>query len=212
MHARWLIVAAVAAALLPSAASAKEVTQILVVGANGRTVELGGGWSTYMRLHPLNAPADKPRGDYVLIYPLMEEGLPMQPARYFPKAQVACWSWTMDRSECVSVSQLPETWSATSVLTSFSVSPTTLARLTHPGTKYSIPSNVTVALELSLARTTEARRAPNAPCRWKLRAKWRGPAASVRPKSLCLRVNGVSARGRLYPMSRSVAKMLRTSS
>ena len=40
----------VAVLLLPTAASAKEVTKIIVVGANGRSVNLGSGWSLYNQI------------------------------------------------------------------------------------------------------------------------------------------------------------------
>jgi hypothetical protein len=140
----------------------------------------------------------------------MEQGLPMQPGRYFPAAQVACWSWTLDESNCMSVERLPEAWSATSALTSFAVRPTRLACLTHGRMTYTVPSNVTVAVELAFLRTADVRPAPHARCAWKLRATWRGPAASARPKTLCLRLTGVSAAGQLYPLSRAVARMLRT--
>jgi uncharacterized membrane protein YdfJ with MMPL/SSD domain len=41
------VVAATTFVLFPSAASAKQVTKFLAVGANGRSVSLGGGWSLY---------------------------------------------------------------------------------------------------------------------------------------------------------------------
>ena len=45
----------VAVLLLPTAASAKEVTKIIVVGANGRSVNLGSGWSLYNQIRPANS-------------------------------------------------------------------------------------------------------------------------------------------------------------
>jgi hypothetical protein len=210
MLGRWVMVVAAAALMLCSAADAKELTKVLVVGANGHAVDLGGSWAILRQMHPLNATAPKPSGEYVLVYPLMEKGLPMEPGRYFPAERVACWSWTMARGECVSVAQLPEGWSATSALTSFSAEPTTLVALRHNRARYTVPSNFTIAVELALLRTDNVRPAPHARCAWLVRAQWRGPEAAVRPASLCVRVNGVSARGRLYPMPRAVAKMLRT--
>jgi hypothetical protein len=72
MKWRWAAVLAAAAALVlfPSAASAKQVTKVLVVGANGRSVSLGGGWSLYQQLRPPDAaPAAIPSGPYLLFYP-----------------------------------------------------------------------------------------------------------------------------------------------
>jgi len=59
MSRRWLAIGVTAVLVLPSAASAKQVTKILVVGANGRSVDLGSGWSLYEQLRPQNgAPAE----------------------------------------------------------------------------------------------------------------------------------------------------------
>jgi hypothetical protein len=210
MKWRWVaVVAAAAVALFPSAASAKQLTKFLVVGANGRSVSLGSGWSLYQQLRPPNAaPAAIPAGRYLLFYPLMENGQPMEPARYYPDAQVACWSWSLALSGCSSVQQLPTTWSRTGVLTSFTAEPTTLKSLSHGGTSYTVPSNGSVAIELALRRTSLARRAPHSGCFWSLTARWQGPASAARPRSLCLRASGLSARGRLYPISPAIMTML----
>lgn len=212
MKWRWVAVAGAAAMLLllvPSAASAKQVTKFLVVGANGRSVNLGSGWSLYQQLRPLNGvPAAVPSGPYLLFYPLMENRLPMEPARYYPAAEVACWSWSLTLAGCSAVQQLPATWSRTRLLTFFRGEPTTLQSLSHRGASYRVPSNGSVAIELALLRTSLARRAPNSPCAWRLTASWQGAASAARPRSVCLRANGLSARGRLYPLSRAVAAML----
>ena len=210
MKWRWAaVVVAAALVLFPSAASAKQVTKFLVVGANGRSVSLGSGWSLYQQLHPADAaPAATPSGPYLLFYPLMENGVPIEPARYYPDAQVACWSWTLALNECFVVQQLPATWSRTGVLTSFSAEPTTLKSLSHGVSSYTVPSNGSVAIELALRRTSLARRVPPSGCLWRLTATWQGPASATRPRSLCLRAKGLSARGRLYPISPAIMTML----
>ena len=207
---RWVLVAALVTMLLPAAASAKGVTQVLVVGANGRTVYLGGGWSLYGDLRPQqNTSVAQPNGRYVLLYPLMEKGLPMEPGRYYPSAHVACWAWSpKDLSDCSAVARLPSTWTRTRGLTTFVSEQTTLRSLGWQDMHYTVPSNYSVAIELALLRTHGTRPAPTVPCRWRLHAQWQGPAAASRPSSLCLRRNGVSAGGRLYPMPRGVAAML----
>ena len=211
MRWRWVAVVVVAAPLVlfPSAASAKQVTKFLVVGANGRSVSLGSGWSLYQQLHPADAaPAATPSGPYLLFYPLMENGVPMEPARYYPNAQVACWSWSLALSECSMVQQLPATWSRTGVLTSFTAEPTTLKSLSHGVTSYTVPSNGSVAIELALRRTSLARRVPPSGCLWRLTATWQGPASATRPRSLCVRAKGIWARGRLYPISPAIMTIL----
>ena len=200
---------AVVVMLLPAAASAKQVTKILVVGANGRSVNIGGGWSLYEQLRPqAGVSVATPSGPYILVYPLMENGLPMEPGRYYTGAQVGCWSWSLDRNACFAIGRLPAAWSRTQTLTSFTSEPTTLASLSHRGVRYTVPSNGSVAVELALLRTRTARRAPRTPCAWRVDAEWQGPAAASRSTPLCLRANGVSSGARLYPMSRAVAAML----
>jgi len=208
---RRLLVAALVALLLPAAASAKGVTKFLVVGANGRTVNLGSGWSVYADLRPQQpTPAPRPEGKYLLLYPLMEEEIPMQPGRYYPRAAVACWSWSRSIGDCYRTGRLPKSWGRTKALTPFVSGQTGLRRLEHQGMRYRVPSNDSVAIELALLQTRATRRAPSSRCWWRLRARWQGPAAASRPTSLCLRVNGVSTGGRLYPMPRDVAAMLHT--
>ena len=142
------------------------------------------------------------------LLPADGERLPMEPARYYPDARVACWSWSLALSGCSTVQQLPATWSRTRVLTSFTAEPTTLKSLSHGGTSYPVPSIGSAAIELALLRTSLAVRAPHTRCRWGLTASWQGPAAAARPRSLCLRTNGLSARGRLYPISPAILAVL----
>jgi hypothetical protein len=209
MIGRLALVVALVSMFLPAAASAKEVTKVLVVGANGRTVDLGSGWSVLADLRPEGAtPAAQPSGKYFLVYPLMEQGVPMQPGRYYPGAGVACWSWGRDVGDCFAVARLPETWPRTRRLTSFASEQTGLRSLRHEGARYTVRSNDSVAIELALSRTHAARRVPASACAWWLHARWKGPQAATRPTSLCLRSNGVSAGGRLYPIPRGVVAML----
>jgi hypothetical protein len=212
MFWRSVLVVALVVMLLPGAASAKQVTKVLVVGANGRSANLGAGWSVLDDLRPesIPNPVSPPRGSYLLVYPLMEEGLPMEPGRYYPTAGVACWSWSSEIGDCFRIARLPKTWAQTRSLTWFTSEQTRLRRLTHQGARYNVPSNDSVAIELALLRTQAAQDAPPSPCRWRLRAQWQGPGAASGPTSLCLRSNGVSTGGRLYPMPRGVATMLHT--
>jgi hypothetical protein len=211
MRWRWVLVTVLVAVLVPAAASAKDVTAVLVVAANGRSVSLRRGWSVYGDLRPEQATSvQRPGGSYLLLYPLMEEGLPMEPGRYYASAGVACWSWGRGVGDCFAVARLPETWSRTERLRAFHSEQTRLRSLTWRGAHYTVPSNDSVAVELALLRRHAARPAPTTPCRWRLHARWRGPAAANRPTSLCLRGSGVSTGGRLYPMPRGVAAMLHT--
>ena len=112
MIRRWLLVAALVVMVFPTAASAKDITKILVVGANGRSVNLGSGCSLLDDFRPEQAAraVSRPMGTYLLLYPLMEEGLPMEPGRFYPTAGVACWSWSPQASDCFRIARLPKTW------------------------------------------------------------------------------------------------------
>lgn len=208
----WLVLATLVVMLFPAAASAKDITKILVVGANGHSVNLGSGWSVLDDFRPEQAAASvsQPKGTYLLLYPLMEQGLPMEPGRFYPTAGVSCWSWSPGASDCFRIARLPKTWGQTRGLTWFAAEQTRLRSLTWKGSHYTVPSNYSVAIELALLRTDAVHPAPASPCRWRIRAQWQGPGKAREPTSLCLRGNGVSTNGRLYPMPRSVAAMLHT--
>lgn len=204
---RCMVVALAAALLLPASGSAKQVTAVLAVGADGRSVDVGGGWPLLNEMRPVNRSVAAPSGgSYLLLYPLMEGALPMQPGRFYPAAATACWSWTLALEGCLGLGALSAPWDRISGLTMFSDEPTTLKTLSHAGGRYEIPSNGSVAIELALLRAPLSRPAPQARCRWRLDARWQGPVAASRPRSLCLRAQGVSAGGRLYPLSREVTR------
>ena len=94
--------------------SAKQVNKILVVDSKGHSIDLGGGWPLYLQIRPTNAtPAAAPSGSYLLLFPVMERGVPMQPGRYFTDSRVACWSWALSTEGCVTVEQLPPSWERT---------------------------------------------------------------------------------------------------
>ncbi len=208
---RCLLAALAAALLLPASGSAKQVTALLAVGADGRSVNVGGGWPLLNEMRPLDAAAaTRPDGSYLLLYPLMEGALPMQPGRYYPASATACWSWSLLLEGCLGVAPLSAPWPGIGDLTLFSSEPTTLQTLSHADARYTIPSNASVAIELALLRSPLARPASHARCAWRLDAKWQGPAAAARPRSLCLRAKGISASGRLYPLSRYITQWLRT--
>jgi hypothetical protein len=208
---RWVVFGVTALLLLalPSAASAKQVNRIFVVDSTGRSIDLGGGWPLYSQLRPTGAaPAAAPGGSYLLLFPLMERGVPMQPGRYFTDSHVVCWSWALSVEGCVTVEQLPPSWALTRTLAPFAREPTTLRALSHGAGSYTVPSNGTVGIELALSRPSLSRRAPRAACAWRLHAQWQGPAALDRPRSLCLRTRGISSGRVLYPLSRAVVQML----
>lgn len=194
---RWAVALAVVAGLLAvPAASAKMLTMVVAVGADDVSVELQGfDWSA-LRTTPVTL---EPEGGYALVYPLMERGVPAQPGRYYPAAQIACYSWNR---------AVPgERWRVAETLAArlpgvrlFQGTPTILASLVVSGRRVTLASNGAVAIELAFARRECARSVKKRSKQCiEIRAVWTGPNASLRPKRFWACPNGVWVANKLYP-------------
>ena len=87
-----VLATAIAAALLAvPAAGAKTLTKLLAVGAGGTYVEVRGINWTSLNTTPTSAtPAD----GFVLLYPLMERGVPAMPVgRFVPAGATSGFNW-----------------------------------------------------------------------------------------------------------------------
>jgi hypothetical protein len=186
---------------LVSAASAKEFTKLVVVGAQGKYVELTGP-----ELAPWNAvgPNEQvaPTGSYLLLYPLMEKALPMRPGRYFPDQGIACFSWARaELGECGHVTDdVAIRLGAARALPRFATEPTILSRFVLNGTSHTITSNGAVALELAFNTWRRAVPAPKPKFCTAATVAWTGPAAASRATSFCVAASGIWSAGRLYRM------------
>jgi hypothetical protein len=193
---RWWVAGlfAVALALVPTA-SAKELTKVVAVGAGGVSVELRGlGWNDLRA----TAVAASPEGPYVLVYPLMERGIPAQPGRFYPGDHVVCYSW--DRSavgECHQVSQTLET--DLNGLPTMVGPPTILKSLKVGRRTKSVNTNGAVAVELAFSRPAVARIAKRPKACTSMQATWTGTEASSRPRRFCSSAKGLWSAGKLYP-------------
>jgi hypothetical protein len=184
---------------LVSAASAKEFTKLVVVGAQGKYVELFGN-----ELAPWNAVAPKPEqlaptGSYLLIYPLMEKALPMRPGRYFPGQRIACFSWARgELGECGHVSDDFAVRLANVRVPRFAAEPTILSRFVLNGQNHTLTSNGAVALELAFNTWRRAKPAPRPKFCTAASVSWTGPGASSRVTTFCVAMSGIWSAGRLY--------------
>ena len=87
-------------AVTPSNAAAKDVTAMVVVGADGRSIRIQPERAVLgvMLHHPasvydvLPEPA-LPHGGYVKLYPLGSGGFPAIPGRFYPTTGALCFSW-----------------------------------------------------------------------------------------------------------------------
>jgi hypothetical protein len=201
-HMRWAIALAVSVGLLAiPAASAKTLTRVVGVGKGGVSVTVRGvDWSA-LRVAPVTAA---PPGRYVLLYPLMESGVPAEPARYYPAEHVACYSW--DRKvagECWRVADSLGTGLASLPL--LDGPPTILTRLVVVHRSRNLESNGAVAIELAFARRDHARAAKKRPKACiQMRAKWTGADADRRPTRFWSCSAGLWAGKKLYPVTASL--------
>ncbi len=204
---KWLLVVAVVVLAFPAGAAAKRVETLVLGRPSGRSVasqlspEL---WALWGRLEPRPAPA----GGYMLVYPLMERGIPARPGRWYPAAGVLCSGWRSGiEAGCGPVPlELASRLAGERVIGLFRVEPTTITRLTRRGVAQAVPGNVSVAVQRAFNQFASARpaRAPSDCVMF--RAAWRGPLASGRPDGFCVApAGGVYAGGRAYPLSRGVA-------
>lgn len=189
--------------VLVPAAGAKRLTRLVIVGADGRSVELIGEeqlapWRWSDRV------ATAPTDGYLLLYPLFDARWAGQPARYYPSQRIACFSW--NRSAVGECRRIPEAAAArlapATSLSRFVGESTTLAQLELGGSVRRLESNEAVAIELVLNRPRLARPATRPPTGGYsvARAEWRGPDASSRPASFLWTSAGAWLDGRLYPL------------
>jgi hypothetical protein len=195
-----LIVVALAAA---SAASAKEGTAVLVVGPRGPTfvepyrIVVGPLGRLQLTLPPVEP--------YVLVFPLMRDGVPMRPGRWYPRAGVLCSGWRSGvEAGCTTEPKL-RGWLGSGVATGvFRREPARLTRLLRAGAPLLPYGNEATAVKLALAQRSKAAPAPDECVSF--RARWTGPGAAARPGSFCVSSGGgVYAGGRLYPLQPTTA-------
>jgi hypothetical protein len=188
--------ATLVALLTVPAASAKTLTRVVALGAGGTSVTLRGlDWSA-LRVADAVVPKDN---RYLLLYPLMERGIPAQPGRFFPAEHVACYSW--NRSVAGDCWTLADSLTARlSRLPLLTGPPTVLRSLTVAGRSGNLNSNGAVAIELALARRDLMRPAKShsKPCVG-MSATWTGSDGALRPTHFLSCPKGLWAAGKLYP-------------
>jgi len=203
---RWAVAVAAAASLVVvPAASAKSLEKVVAVGAGGASLELGGlDWNGLYGLPARLAP----KGRFVLVYPLMEQGIPAEPGRYYSDLHVACFSWNRHVSgSCYSAQALVATRLAD--LPTLTRPPALLKMLVirgqrkparSIGERKPIRSNGAVAIELAFNRPDLAQPSAVRPAGcWAARAKWSGPNATDRPSRFWTCATGIWSAGKFYP-------------
>jgi hypothetical protein len=197
MRVALALVVATAFVAVPGAV-AKTLTKIVAVGSGGAYVELRGlDWSSLQT----SAADVAPSGGFILLYPLMERGVPAQPARFFPASGIACFSW--DRTVLGTCGHIADDIAAqVAALPTLPGEPTVLKSLVVGRTSARLQSNGAVAIELAFNRPQLSRSAPRRPANCvTLRATWLGAEASARPTRFWSCKGGLWSRGRIYPVA-----------
>jgi hypothetical protein len=211
MKMRAVVVLLLLFAVVPSDAAAKDVAAFVVVGADGRSMEIEPEQAVLavMLYNPASVYHVKPkpampRGRYVKIYPLGAEGFPAIPGRFYPTTRALCFSWNQSvaSSSCGRLG-LPRHLLATSQrLARFHGRPTVLTTL-RPGSTV----NLLAALQLAFDRYRASRPADRPERCLPSVAGWAGPRAAQRPANICVFRRGVYARGRIYPAGRAIWRL-----
>jgi hypothetical protein len=191
---------------MPGSGAAKGFTRTVLVGADGRWVEIDAGESAIDGLLSMRGPVERGRGGYLRLFVVGPGDFPANAARYYPKPGCVA----LDRaSRARSCSRLDPTLVRLlrpgRTLPRFSVRPTVLARIGYRGR---LAGAITTAaalkgpVELALDRPGTTSRLPRG-C-YAFSGRWQGPAAARRPRRFLLCAAGMYADHRLYPLRRGV--------
>lgn len=193
------------------AASAKEFRALVIVGADGDSIELSrprdladslfDGANRLNRRHSFGAAAA--RGSYVRLYPLGAGGDVGVPGRFYPATGAVCLSWDQGTQAKPCQRPNPTLLRALQVsarrLARFRGRSVALVRLENPIVNARVNDQLRVAVELALDRYRRAVRAARPARCIEFGATWRG-VRGWRPRRLCLARGGVYAAGQLYPL------------
>lgn len=187
---------------VPASATAKGFTRVVLVGLDGRSVEVRAGELQIDGLLSRRGSVVPLRGGYLRLFFVGPGDFPANPARYYPDPQCVALDWPTYERSCGRVSPtLVRLLRRTRTLSRFRNRPTVLAHLRYLGTFPGLlktAAALTSPVELALDRTGQAAPPPRR-C-YPFTGRWRGPAAALRPRRFLLCAEGVYADRRLYPL------------
>jgi hypothetical protein len=201
-----LALAAVSALSLPAAAVGKGFTRVVVVGSDGRWVQVNAAESVIGGLLSSRGRTGPIAGGYLRLFFVGPEGFPANPARYYPRRECVALDWPRYEDSCGRIdARLVRLLRPARTLSRFRARPTVLASITYHGS-FGGPITTAAALrpevELALDRGGRSGSPPRR-C-YAFSGVWRGPAVAARPRSFLLCPAGIYADGRVYPLSRGV--------
>jgi hypothetical protein len=196
---------------VPASAPAKGFTRVVLIGSNGRWVEVRAQESVLDGLLSSRRSSESLRGGYLRLFLVGAGDFPADPARYYPEPECSALDWPTYETSCGRISAtLVRLLRPARALPRFSVRPTVLSRIKYHGrltgaitTAAALKDPVEMALDRKGRAAVKPRRC------YAFSARWRGPAAALRPRGFLLCPAGVYADGHLYPLRRGVWEWFR---
>jgi hypothetical protein len=191
---------------LSGSANAKGFTRAVLVGSDGRSVEIHATESTIEGMLSERGTVARIRGGYVRLFFVGSGDFPADPARYYPAAECVALDWPSYETSCQRIdATLVRLLGTARRLPRFEAHPTTLASIKYHGRFTGLITTAAALkdpVELALDRTGRpSRRASGC---YAFSGRWQGPAAARRPTRFFLCAAGVYANHRVYPLRRGV--------
>jgi hypothetical protein len=194
-----------------ASAPAKGFTRVVLVGSDGRWVEVPAKEPVLDGLLSSRGSRERLRGGYLRLFFVGPGDFPANPARYYPSLECSALDWPTYETSCGRISAaLIRLLRPARALRRFVARPTVLTTISYHG-QLTGPITTAAALrdpvEMALDRTGRDAAQPRQ-C-YPFSGRWRGPAAAVRPRDFLLCPGGVYAKGHLYPLRRGVWEWFR---
>lgn len=206
-----VVLLAVLALGLPASAPAKGFTRAVLVGSDGRWVEVRARESVIDGLLSSRGSREPIRGGYLRLFFVGPGDFPANPGRYYPSPECSALDWPTYEWWCGRISPtLVRLLRPARALPRFTGRPTVLATISYHGR---LTGTITTAdalrdpVEMALDRNGHT--APRPRECYAFSGRWRGPAAALRPREFHLCPGGVYANGHLYPLRRGVWEWFR---
>jgi len=196
---------------VPASAPAKGFTRVVLVAADGRSVEVRAGESEIDGLLSRRGSVERLRGGYLRLFFVGPGDFPANPARYYPDPRCVALDWPTYERSCGRISPtLVRLLRRARTLSLFGTRPTVLARVTYLGSFTGLlKTAAALKSPVELALDSTGRAAPPPRRCYPFTGRWRGPAAALRPRRFLLCADGVYADHRLYPLGRGVWEWFR---
>jgi hypothetical protein len=196
---------------VPASANAKGFTRVVLVGSDGRSVEVRAKESAIDGLLSRRGSVDESQGGYVRLFFVGAGDFPANPARYYPDGRCVALDWPAYETSCRRIdAALMPLLRPVHALARFRMRPTVLRRLMYLGTSFR-PRRFTASLKspVELALIRAGRTVPKPRNCYGFAGRWQGPGADDRPGRFFLCRQGVYAGSRLHPLGHGVWEWFR---